>query len=154
MALNSRAKGQTGEREIADLLNGIIFRVTGTFGDFKRNLQQTQSGGFDLFSEMFPYFAIEVKRVENLTPAVIDNFWAQTTRQAKLFTPFNHGQALLPVLLYRKNRVAWRCRIQGKMVWDDAIVVVDVTEQAFTAWFERQITKIIAKRNDVAPVPQ
>lgn len=139
--INSRAKGQTGEREVADMLNAIVFKVTGVYGDFKRNLQQTQDGGFDLFSEKYPYFAIEVKRVEQLTPAVLDKFWEQARRQA---TRPGWGRALLPILIYRKNRSPWRVRTYGSMSWSKTVSVVDVDETTFTWWFEEQIGKLAA----------
>lgn len=145
--INSRAKGQTGEREVADMLNGAVFRATGTYGDFKRNLQQTQDGGFDLFSEAFPFFAIEVKRVENITPAVLDKFWEQAKRQATAFNPLTTGKALLPILLYRKNRADWRARTYGTIAWDDTALVVDITGEALIAWFERQIRRIHEARS-------
>jgi hypothetical protein len=144
MALNSRTKGQTGEREIADLLNAIVFRATTRVGDFKRNLQQTQDGGFDLFSVEYPFFAVEVKRVEALTPAVVDGFWAQAKRQATKDTSRN---ALLPVLIYRKNRQPWRVRTYGSLVWSTEQIVVDVSWDAFAPWFQKQIETVNAKRN-------
>lgn len=137
--INSRAKGQVGEREVADMLNSVVFRVTGELGDFKRNLQQTQDGGFDLCSEAFPFFAIEVKRVENLTPALIESYWSQAKRQA--------GKALLPILIYRQNRRPWRIRTYGALAWDaQTSVVVEVSVEAFLAWFEGQIKRIHDRR--------
>lgn len=143
--INSRAKGQTGEREVADLLNGAIFRVTGVYGDFKRNLEQTQDGGFDLNSVMYPFFAIEVKRVENLTPAVVEKFWAQTTRQAKLFAP--PGKYLLPILIYRKSRMDWRIRTLGRPLWAQTTTCpVEIGQSDFLVWFEEQIKLIHQRR--------
>lgn len=148
MALNARTKGQVGEREAAELLNGLVFRATGKYGDFKRNLQQTQDGGFDLFSEEFPYFAFEIKRVEALTPATIDNFWAQAKRQAKKENPLNPTRNLLPVLMYRKNRSPWRVRTYGNITWSKRQAVVDVSIEDFSDWFQEQIETIAAKRRE------
>lgn len=147
--INSRAKGQTGEREVADMLNGAILRATGTWGDFKRNLQQTQDGGFDLFSELFPYFAFEVKRVENLTHGLLESFWQQALRQSTAVnTMTSRGRAsYLPVLIYRRNRNPWRVRTYGTLCWEGAPIVVDVTVDDFIAWFEHQIKKVQEKRN-------
>lgn len=141
MALNARSKGQTGEREVADLLNAAVHSVTGTWGDFKRNLQQTQDGGFDLCSERYPYFAIEVKRVEALTPAVINGFWSQALRQAKL----KDGRELIPVLIYRKSRTPWRVRTYGHIIYSTDKVVIDILGDDFIVWFKKQITAIHGK---------
>lgn len=140
--INSRAKGQTGEREVADMLNGVIFRATGAYGDFKRNLEQTQDGGFDLDSAIYPHFAIEVKRVEALSPAVIEKFWEQTTRQAKRFVA--PGKYRLPILLYRKSRMDWRARTLGKLTWasDETPVCVEISQADFLLWFEGVIRNI------------
>lgn len=141
--INSRSKGQVGEREVADLLNAGVFRATGVYGDFKRNLQQTQDGGFDLCSEAFPFFAIEVKRVESLTPALVESYWAQAKRQATVTA----GKALLPILIYRQNRRPWRVRTYGQLAWDaERSVVVEVSVEAFTLWFEAQIKRIHDRR--------
>ena len=147
--INSRAKGQTGEREVADMLNAAVFRATGVYGDFKRNLQQTQDGGFDLFSEAFPFFAFEVKRVENLTPGVLDGFWAQALRQSTATTTMTSrgSGSYLPVLIYRRNRNPWRVRTYGALCWDGDNIVVDVTADDFMRWFEAQIRKVQEKRN-------
>lgn len=147
--INSRSKGQTGEREVADMLNAAVFRATGTYGDFKRNLQQTQDGGFDLFSELFPFFAFEVKRVENLTPGLLESFWQQALRQAGTPTTMTSrgSGAYLPVLIYRRNRNPWRVRTYGALCWHGDNIVVDVTVDDFTRWFEAQIKKVHEKRN-------
>jgi hypothetical protein len=146
--LNSRAKGQTGEREVADMLNGAIYRATNQYGDFKRNLQQTQDGGFDLFSERFPYFAFEVKRVENLTPGLLDSFWQQALRQSTAVNAMTSRgpNAYLPVLIYRRNRNPWRVRTYGSICWNGSNIVVDVAINDFITWFETQIRKIEEKR--------
>lgn len=143
--INSRAKGQSGEREVADLLNAAIFRATGVYGDFKRNLEQTQDGGFDLNSVVYPFFAIEVKRVENLTPAVVEKFWKQAMRQSKLFAP--PGKYLLPILIYRKSRMDWRIRTLGRPMWADTVFCpVEISQADFIVWFEGQIKNIFERR--------
>ena len=146
--INARAKGQTGEREVADMLNGAVFRATGVYGDFKRNLQQTQDGGFDLFSEVFPFFAFEVKRVEALTPGLLEKFWEQATRQATTATTMTSRgtSAYLPVLIYRRNRNPWRVRTYGSLVWCTKSLVIDVSQADFLHWFEEQIRKVQEKR--------
>ena len=145
--INSRAKGQTGEREVADMLNAAVFRATGVYGDFKRNLSQTQDGGFDLESEVYPFFAIEVKRVEAITNAVLEKFWEQTTRQASLFAP--PGKYLLPVLIYRKSRNPWRIRTIGRPMWaDTTFCPIEISEPDFIVWFENQIKTVNEKRKE------
>lgn len=135
MALNARSKGQVGEREVADMLNAIIFTTTGTYGDFKRNLSQTQSGGYDLESATYPQFAIEVKRVETLA---IEAWWAQAKRQA------NAKQ--LPILIWRQSRKPWHIRTYGSVAWSKTHCVVDISLEAFRAWFAEQIGFIYEAR--------
>lgn len=148
MSINARSKGQVGEREVADMLNSLVLQATGTLGDFKRNLMQTQDGGFDLVSFDYPYFAFEVKRVEALTPAVVDGFWAQAKRQATQANPVNPMRKMLPVLIYRKNRSPWRVRTYGTLAWSTDQFVVDVSIESFNLWFLGRIKAIHDKRNE------
>jgi hypothetical protein len=146
MPISSRDKGQNGERELADVLNTLIFGVTGVCGDFKRNLQQTQAGGgFDLWSVAYPYFAIEIKRVEAISPKVIDGFWAQALRQATQYSVVNPTQNLLPILCYRQNRRPWRVRTYGNMIYSTTRVVVDVSLEDFASWFAGHVATIDGK---------
>lgn len=107
--INVRAKGQLGEREIADDLNAIIWLVRKELGlpalekpQVQRNQQQTAVGGCDLIGTYD--LAIEVKRQEQLA---VNTWWAQCMRSAAELKK-------VPVLLFRQNakpgqRTKWRC---------------------------------------------
>lgn len=112
--INSRAKGATGEREIATMLNTIIAEELRGFGHndevvekykyfVQRNQNQTAVGGCDLVNTF--EFAIEIKRCQTLQ---INKWWEQCVRQA---------EALIkqPILLYRQNNKPWRCVMFGKV---------------------------------------
>ena len=58
MGKASRQKGQRGEREVCQILAEHLG------GEFKRNLMQTQEGGFDILG--LDEYAIEVKFQEKL----------------------------------------------------------------------------------------
>jgi len=105
MALNARAKGQRGEREVIDLLQPHVNEVS-TYNQvdpplLQRNTLQSDQGGFDIVG--LSMFAIEVKRVESDTPGQLASWWAQAVKQA---TP----QAE-PILIYRMNARPWLVRM-------------------------------------------
>ena len=85
----SRQKGQRGEREICKLLADKLG------GEYKRNLMQTQDGGYDVLG--LDGYAIEVKFQEKLQ---IEKWWEQTVGQASV--------ERLPVLFFRRSREPWR----------------------------------------------
>lgn len=102
-SINIRNKGATGEREIANALNDILYEVLNELGMplpvapiIQRNQNQTAVGGKDL-SNTFD-LAIEVKRQEQLS---VNTWWAQCVRQAER----NNEK---PILIYRQNRMSWR----------------------------------------------
>lgn len=137
MALNARAKGQTGEREVVHMLNGIIERVlqsqhwdehtiTAVRSCIQRNQNQSAVGGCDL-NGVFG-MAVEVKRQEILQ---IDAWWAQTLAQA------NRNNEL-PILLYRKNNQRWRCVTMGHAPLPQGLygsMRVQMEEEPFRVWF-------------------
>jgi hypothetical protein len=92
MSRASRQKGQRGEREICHLLADKLG------GEYKRNLSQTQDGGYDVLG--LEGFAVEVKFQETLS---IERWWKQTVEQA--------GKDRVPVLFFRKSRTPWRVAI-------------------------------------------
>lgn len=98
-----RQKGQSGEREVAALHNEK-FQEWG-FGqlELKRNLMQSMEGGYDLVG--LPFIALEVKRQEQYN---LPSWWEQTLRQC--------GSHQTPVLWYRRNRVAWRVRMESRII--------------------------------------
>ena len=85
----SRQKGQRGEREVCKLLAEKLG------GEYKRNLMQTQDGGYDVLG--LHGYAIEVKFQEKLQ---IEKWWEQTVEQAPI--------ERLPVLFFRRSREPWR----------------------------------------------
>lgn len=103
MTINVRTKGATGEREIANALNDILYEVLAELGMDKpdapiiqRNQNQTAVGGKDLTNTFD--LAIEVKRQEQLS---VNTWWAQCVRSAE-------RNKEKPVLIYRQNRMSWR----------------------------------------------
>jgi len=99
--INSRSKGQRGEREIVATLQEVIDRIYGPHDTerpiLQRNTIQSDRGGYDLVG--LPWFAPEVKHCETFQ---LDKWWAQCLRQAK--------QNQFPALFYRRNHIPWRVR--------------------------------------------
>jgi len=137
MPINSRTKGQTGEREVVHLLNGIIEQVLASMPwdeavataarlCIQRNQNQSAVGGSDL-NGVFG-MAVEIKRQENIQ---IDTWWAQTIAAAKR----NNEH---PVLLYRKNHQPWRCVTMGNAPLPGGrmgSMRVQFEQDAFSTWF-------------------
>lgn len=71
---NSRNKGATFEREVANLIKESLGF------DCKRNLMQTAEGGHDLIG--IPNWAIECKRYKDPKRNDLVRFWEQTWSQA------------------------------------------------------------------------
>lgn len=84
--INVRAKGATGEREAANLLQKVVDEVYTKCGyvppKIRRNVEQTQVGGEDLVG--LPWYSFEIKRVERVD---LDKWWAQTLVQAARKAP-------------------------------------------------------------------
>lgn len=106
MTINVRTKGQSGEREIATMLNRIVAEVREYSGLpkldtrdelFQRNQNQSAVGGDDLTNPL--RLSIEVKRQEQLS---INSWWKQCSESAA-------RQGNIPILLFRQNRKPWRC---------------------------------------------
>lgn len=137
MPINSRTKGQAGEREVVHLLNSIIEQVlasmpwdeavaTAARSCIQRNQNQSAVGGSDL-NGVFG-MAVEIKRQENIQ---VDTWWAQTIAQAKR----NNEH---PVLLYRKNHHPWRCVTMGSAPLPGGrmgSMRVQFEQDAFSTWF-------------------
>jgi len=101
--INSRLKGSGAEREFA----GLVHDNLGV--KLVRRLDQSRGGGFDLelapnqtgpVAETLAGLAIEVKRYSTITPAMMQGFWSQATRQAE-------AASLTPCLAWRANRHPW-----------------------------------------------
>lgn len=95
MAINSRTKGASAERELIKLLHDEL----GDGFELKRNLEQTREGGYDITG--LPKWALEVKRYAEATPSLIREWWEQAADQAR-------AAKKIPVLAYRLDRRDWR----------------------------------------------
>ena len=112
MTINVRTKGQTGEREVAKILNAIVAIVRVETGlptlavddeHFQRNQNQSAVGGSDLSC---PYpLEIEIKRQEALS---INTWWKQTVASAAR----TKG---IPILMFRQNHKKWRIMMYGEV---------------------------------------
>lgn len=138
--INIRAKGQDGEREVADELNYIINRILKEAGQpipgtpiVQRNQNQSAVGGNDL-SNTFG-LSIEVKRQEQLS---IGTWWRQCVKAAEQNSEH-------PVLLYRQNRKPWKCvtwvhlpvpAAGGNGGATMTHVVAEINWEQFKHWFE------------------
>ena len=156
--INSRAKGQRGEREAATVLQGIVdqewMRVHGIRSKdpvvegqrekpsqrpvLTRNLVQTRNGGHDLVG--LDWLALEIKFCETLQ---LDAWWNQTKRQASEHETVVN-QKVMPVLMYRQSRKPWRIQMLGKLPGLSASVRVDISLEAFSAYFRAECRKHFA----------
>jgi hypothetical protein len=137
MSINIRNKGQTGEREIADILNFIVYSVMKEknfpeeeclkgISRIQRNQNQSAVGGNDL-TDCFG-LSIEVKRQEQLA---VSTWWTQCIAAA------NRNNEM-PVLIYRQNRKAWRVRAIGMVGGVSGVVEFDI--EMFKEIFKRRVT--------------
>lgn len=115
--LNSRIKGQIGEREACTLLGTIIGQEGLT-----RNLEQVRSGGADIID--IPGLCIEVKRQETVT---VPAWWRQVVRAAD-----NRGAT--PVLMYRQNRKPWQFCIPAYFLLPKMSGYITLDQQQFSIW--------------------
>lgn len=120
--VNGRNKGRAAEQEIVRILN----RWHGDMGrdgeGFSRNLNQSRDGGWDIATD-YP-LAIEIKRAENL---MLSAWWQQAREQAE-------GTNRVPVLIYRRNRMGWRVRLEQRLCLrcgDTTTELVDISLEAF-----------------------
>ncbi|AVJ51809.1 endonuclease [Pantoea phage vB_PagS_Vid5] len=102
-SINVRTKGQTGERDVCDMLNKVYAAVYEHLGltfpakpIAQRNQNQSAVGGCDITNTC--HFAIEVKRQEALS---INTWWRQCEVSACEVKKF-------PVLIYRQNKQKWK----------------------------------------------
>jgi len=104
---NVKNKGAAGEREVCQLLNGVVRQVRGRMQleqlspePFQRNQNQSAVGGSDIIN---PFgLSIEVKRQERLN---LNKWWAQTRLSAD-------QEKGMPILIYRQNnKPGWKVRM-------------------------------------------
>lgn len=103
--VNIRTKGQTGEREVAKMLNELVAEVRREYGLpvldtrdelFQRNQNQSAVGGHDLSNPL--WLGIEVKRQEQLS---INGWWKQVIEAT-------NRDGTIPILIFKQNRQKWR----------------------------------------------
>ena len=145
----SRDKGQRAEREVVKLLQPIIDRVYEEFygtvfpaegtsisiPQLARNLVQSRSGGHDISG--LHWIAIEVKHQETFA---LNAWWAQALQQSE-------RTGGIPVLLYRRNGLPFRCKLVAvvKIANGGGVkVVADITLEAFMVWFEHALRASLA----------
>lgn len=137
MGINIRAKGQNGERELADILNKVVNEVLlemgverGEKNYIQRNQNQSAVGGSDL-SGAFD-LTIEIKRCETLA---VNTWWQQCTKAAE-------RNAELPVLIFRQSRQPWRVVMQSHLVigtHKSLLVRSEVKFEDFLTWFREHV---------------
>lgn len=133
-----RAKGATGERELAAILTHWASQI-GMATKLERNLEQARGGGHDLTGLECYGMAVEVKRVEALA---IGSWWAQAVRQAK------SAGDLIPVLAWRQNRKPWRFRVRT-WVWPAKVLIdADLELDQFKPWFQAQLGQYKEQADD------
>ena len=102
--VNSRSKGQVGEREVCSLLRSELRLAV------HRNweAQSAEAGHSDIIVDWpseYPGWSIEVKRYKSGSPAIIYKWWQQAAIQGA-------SEGRRPVLIYRFDREKeWTARI-------------------------------------------
>jgi hypothetical protein len=141
--INSRKKGQRGEREVIELLQPIVDKVCQLTSHprivLERNLMQASLGGFDITG--LDWFGIEVKNCATLS---LDKWWEQTCAQARAHAHKRRNLKCEPVLFYKIPRRAWRVMLYVYLPtpssrrhghWTTAQIEVD----AFLAYFNDRL---------------
>lgn len=143
MGINIRQKGQCGEREVCDWLNGIAYRVLTANGlaypakpIFQRNQNQSAVGGSDVTNPV--KMAIEVKRQEALD---LNAWWRQAEKAAEEFGG-------TPIVIFRQNgKRKWRILIRGGIPYScgqaASYMRCEISHEDFEQfaynWMERQL---------------
>lgn len=128
MPINSRTKGQSGEREVIHILREEL-GIEAT-----RNLDQWRDGGSDILG--LDGWAIEVKRAKQ---PLLKSWWEQTVRQA--------GTTKSPVLWYRLDRRYWRVIVPLHSITRDfghnldLAWTAEITPEAFCALVREEISE-------------
>lgn len=136
-------KGKRAEREVANILNPILERCVQDVGcdpvRLKRNLSQTQQGGFDL--EGLPWIAIEIKHHKSVS---LGSWWKQTCDQSGhdvAGNPIVGRTHREPVLIWKQHGGKWNVRMLVRLEIEPGRrlrAVGDITLEAFLSWFERR----------------
>lgn len=130
--INSRAKGQRGEREVVDILQSLVSIIRAKYGLsevlVQRNQNQSWQGGCDLHG--LDGFAVEVKYCEQDWN---NAWWVQCVAQGEKFKG-------VPILFYRRNGAKWKVRMRAFVNTprdnDQIEIDMDISLQDFTSWFE------------------
>lgn len=148
-------KGKRAERSVASALNPILERLVASIGcdpvKLKRNLAQTQQGGFDL--EGLPWIAIEIKHHKTVA---LPSWWRQCCEQAgtdELGGPIVGRTVREPVLVWKQHGGKWNVRMIGRLEIEKGRrlrAVVDVSWDAFLVWFEKRAEVELRKAVDDA----
>ena len=137
----ARNKGQRGEREVIALLQPVIDKAYGEAGMeapvLKRNLMQTQDGGFDIVGLNWMALEVKYQEAENLTA-----WWAQATRQAMVKGTLVKD----PVLIWRKNGAKWRVKMLAPVAIGDRVKVrmpVVISVEDFLVWLYYRLKNVL-----------
>lgn len=140
-ARSSSAKGANGERDVLNAFRDVMRNVEAELSDLGIRVvgrsefatrKRIERGTSSRDIGNIPIISIEVKRQEKLN---IPKAWEQTLRQAT--------GGLLPVLVYRYNREAWRVRTYVGLTSADgtgrivSYVVAEVTLVDFLPYFAK-----------------
>lgn len=146
--INIRQKGQTGERDVINVLEPLARKIMTGLGIpvpekniLQRNQNQSAVGGADI-SGAFG-LSIEVKRQEQLS---INTWWKQCEKSAAETNE-------IPVLLFRQNGKKWRCVMYAELPLPAIAPAYSATMRArvefdweqFQAWFEIWVHKWMTK---------
>jgi len=150
---SSLNKGKRGERDVVHILNPILAKVCerhkAPIWQMKRNVQQSQVGGFDIDGSDdgsragLWWIAIEIKQHAEVA-GKINGWWTQTVRQAQ----GKSGRPdRAPILLYRGNGQKWRCRLWSLVTIDDGPILTEAGKDALAAFSESAgVHLAVAKR--------
>lgn len=152
-------KGKRAERAVASVLNPILDACVQRVGcdpvALKRNLSQTQQGGYDL--EGLPWIAIEIKHHKAVA---LPAWWRQTCHQAGTD---EHGAPLVgrtvrePVLIWKQHGGKWNVRMIVRLQVEPGRRIVtagDVAWDVFLQWFEKRSETELRKQLCVLDEPK
>ena len=133
----ARNKGARGEREVIKILQPIHNEEYSAaelpIVDIERNLQQYIAGGNDIRG--LHGISLEVKFCETFN---LKAWWNQTVTQAERVKG-------IPVLIYRRSRIAWRVRMYGN-IGDNMVnvkTIVDIDIDSFLIYYRHRVRAML-----------